>query len=73
MVNSYGDLSVKDVKKAKDALSTVIKETPLDYSNTLSQMTDSQVYLKLENLQKTGSFKVRGAYWKMLNVDRSIA
>jgi len=73
MVGSNIDLSIKDVKKAQAALSTVIKETPLDYSNTLSQLTDSQVYLKLENLQKTGSFKVRGAYWKMLNVDRSVA
>ena len=73
MVDSNIDLSIKDVKKAQIALSTVIKETPLDYSNTLSQLTDSQVYLKLENLQKTGSFKVRGAYWKMLNVDRSVA
>ena len=73
MVDFNIDLSIKDVKKAQAALSTVIKETPLDYSNTLSQLTDSQVYLKLENLQKTGSFKVRGAYWKMLNVDRSVA
>ena len=65
------DLSIKDVRKAKEALSTVIKETPLDYSNTLSMLTGSDVYLKLENLQKTGSFKVRGAYWKMLNVNKS--
>ena len=66
------DLSTKDVRKAKEALSTVIKETPLDYSNTLSMLTGSDVYLKLENLQKTGSFKVRGAYWKMLNVNKSM-
>lgn len=41
------------------------RETVLDHSHTFSTMTGGEVYLKLENLQKTGSFKVRGAYYKI--------
>jgi threonine dehydratase len=43
-----------------------IKETPLEYSLYLSRLTQSQVWLKLENLQHTGSFKARGAMNKLL-------
>ncbi|BAA80497.2 threonine dehydratase [Aeropyrum pernix K1] len=39
--------------------------TPLDKSTTLSRITGAEVYLKLENLQKTGSFKVRGPLFKL--------
>jgi threonine dehydratase len=51
--------------RARDVLKGLIHETPLDLSSTFSAMTGGEVYLKLENLQKTGSFKVRGAYYKM--------
>ena len=40
-------------------------ETPLDRSATISRLTGSRVYLKLESLQKTGSFKARGALYKV--------
>ena len=40
-------------------------ETPLDRSATLSKQSGATVYLKLENLQKTGSFKARGALYKL--------
>ncbi|RLE57656.1 MAG: threonine ammonia-lyase [Thermoprotei archaeon] len=55
------------VLEAKDVLerSGDIRRTPLDYSTTLSRLCRCSVYLKLENLQKTGSFKVRGAYYKI--------
>ena len=43
----------------------VIRRTPLELSRTFSQITGSSVYLKSECLQKTGSFKVRGAYAKI--------
>ena len=55
----------EEVRKAAFILQSVIYRTPLDHSNTLSRMTGGRVYLKLENLQKTGSFKVRGAYYKI--------
>lgn len=50
---------------ARKTLKDVVKETPLDYSTTFSNMSGNNVYLKLENLQKTGSFKVRGAFYKI--------
>lgn len=42
-----------------------IKKTPLIYSPTFSDVTESEVYLKAEFRQKTGSFKIRGAYYKI--------
>lgn len=43
-----------------------IRSTPLEYSPWLSEQTGAHVYLKLENLQLTGSFKLRGAFNKLL-------
>ncbi len=42
-----------------------IKKTPLIHSPTFSDLTGSDVYLKAEFRQKTGSFKIRGAYFKI--------
>src|SRR3990172_5398871 len=58
-------LHLKDIEKAKSVLAGVSEVTPLVFSRSLSEMTGCQVYLKMENLQKTGSFKVRGAYAKI--------
>lgn len=70
-MNFVIDFSSKNVRDAKKALSSIVHNTPLDHSETFSKVTGANVYLKLENLQKTGSFKVRGAYWKMINVNNS--
>ena len=51
-----------DVVAARELLSDVISPTPLLYSRVLSDQIGGPVYLKCENLQRTGSFKVRGAY-----------
>ena len=53
------------IKDASLALRNVVHRTPLTYSTYFSRLTGKNVYLKLENLQKTGSFKVRGAYNKI--------
>lgn len=58
-------LSRQDVLKAYQVIRPVTNRTPLDHSRTFSTMTGNHVYLKLENLQKTGSFKIRGAYYKL--------
>ncbi|GAX91068.1 threonine ammonia-lyase [Effusibacillus lacus] len=58
-------LQIRDFASAAKALDSVIHRTPLEYSTTFSRMTDNDIYLKLENLQKTGSFKIRGAYNKI--------
>jgi len=42
-----------------------IKKTPLIHSPTFSKITGSEVYLKAEFRQRTGSFKIRGAYYKI--------
>lgn len=60
-------LDVKDeVLRAENRVRLHIRETPLEYSPALSEMGGGQVFLKLENLQHTGSFKVRGAMNKLL-------
>lgn len=59
-------LSVKDFEQAAGRLKNVIHTIPLATSHTFSKMTGAEVYLKYENQQKTGSFKVRGAYNKIM-------
>jgi threonine dehydratase len=54
-------LSIEDVLAARDRVSEVARRTPLEYSHTFSEMTGADVHLKLENKQRTGSFKIRGA------------
>jgi len=58
-------ITLADVQQAQRAMYDVIHHTPLDKSTTFSNMAGYDVYLKLENLQKTGSFKIRGAYNKI--------
>src|SRR5271168_722401 len=50
---------------ARAILRPVIRETPLLDSSALSELAGGPVYLKCENLQRTGSFKVRGAYTRI--------
>ncbi|WP_255151600.1 threonine ammonia-lyase [Halorarius halobius] len=54
-------LDVAEVLEARQRVSEVARHTPLDYSHTFSDRTGAEVHLKLENLQRTGSFKIRGA------------
>jgi len=53
---------LKDIQAAQRAFEGVIHPTPVIRSAYLSQILGSEIFLKLENLQETGSFKVRGAY-----------
>jgi threonine dehydratase len=55
-------VTIRDVELARERLAGVVKPTPLIHSATLSRMLGAEIYLKPENLQKTGSFKIRGAY-----------
>tara|TARA_Y100000780_G_scaffold98790_1_gene89835 strand:- start:622 stop:1830 length:1209 start_codon:yes stop_codon:yes gene_type:complete len=57
-----------DVTNAQKAQGDVIRKTSLVFSDTFSQLTGSKVYLKNEFEQKTGSFKLRGAYYKIKNL-----
>lgn len=53
------------ITEAKETLAGTLNPTPLVYSSSLSEMLGFESHLKLENLQKTGSFKGRGAYNKI--------
>ncbi len=55
------ELTLRDFELASRRLSGVIHETALDLSSTFSAMTGGEIYLKCENMQKTGAFKIRGA------------
>jgi len=58
-------LSAVNILKAKKNLEGIVYRTPLTYSQELSEASGAEVYVKWENLQKTGSFKLRGAYNKI--------
>lgn len=68
------NITLADIQQAHRAMYDVVHHTPLDKSSTFSSMAGYDVYLKLENLQKTGSFKIRGAYNKIhsLNAEEKV-
>jgi threonine dehydratase len=55
-------VNVDDIRAARELLRDVIVSTPMLYSRFLSERVDGPVHLKCENVQRAGSFKVRGAY-----------
>jgi threonine dehydratase len=57
--------SYDEIVKANSMRGNEIKKTPLIHSTTFSEITESEVYLKAEFRQRTGSFKIRGAYFKI--------
>lgn len=61
-------VTLEDVKKAQETIKDIVKKTDILESTKLSSMTGANVYYKCENLQKTGSFKVRGACNKIANL-----
>jgi threonine dehydratase len=61
-------LSLADIQTARQRIAPCIRRTPLTPSATLSELLRSNVYVKLELFQKTGSFKVRGAFNKALSL-----
>ena len=58
-----------DVLASYDRSKNYIRKTPLDHSPSLSELINGEVYLKLENVQKTGSFKFRGAISKITSLN----
>jgi len=63
---SIGMIKLTDFYEARKRVQKWARHTPLEYSPDLSQQTGAEVYLKLENQQTTGSFKIRGATNKIL-------
>ncbi|ABK61293.1 threonine dehydratase [Clostridium novyi NT] len=61
-------LDLKKIKQAQENIKGVARRTPLFYTSTFSKISGYEVYLKCENKQKTGAFKLRGAYNKIVNL-----
>lgn len=58
-------ITLADIEAAAQRVKQAVHWTELDYSTTISGLAGCDVYLKQENLQRTGSFKIRGAYNKL--------
>ncbi|NTV89097.1 MAG: pyridoxal-phosphate dependent enzyme, partial [Clostridiales bacterium] len=58
-------ITIEKFKEAREVLSGIILDTKLVYSKYFSKATGNNVYLKPENMQITGAYKVRGAYYKV--------
>ena len=63
--------SIEDIQNARDLLiKNNIKKTPLQKSTTFSEITGSNIFMKIESFQKTGTFKVRGALYKINKISQ---
>lgn len=58
-------LTLREFKEARSVLSGVIRDTNLLYSPAFSKATGNNIYIKPENMQITGAYKIRGAYYKI--------
>ncbi|MEP7026734.1 MAG: threonine/serine dehydratase, partial [Actinomycetota bacterium] len=64
-------VDLDDVLSARKLLEGVIRVTPLEHSRVLAAAAGGPVHLKCENLQRTGSFKIRGAYTRIARLSAS--
>lgn len=62
------ELDLEKIKKAQENIKKAVRKTPMFYTSTFSEKCNCTVYLKCENKQKTGAFKLRGAYNKLVNL-----
>jgi threonine dehydratase len=65
------DLDLADIEAARERLDGVSRVTPLFRSETFARLAGRDVFLKAENLQRTGSFKVRGAFNRIVSLDEA--
>ncbi|MGZ3806191.1 MAG: threonine ammonia-lyase [Pseudobdellovibrionaceae bacterium] len=61
-------VTLEDIRKAREILKNISQNTEVDLSTSASKLLGCEVYLKFENTQRTGSFKIRGAYNKIANL-----
>ncbi|MFN0280160.1 MAG: threonine/serine dehydratase [Pyrinomonadaceae bacterium] len=64
-------MDIEDIKAAQSRIAPYVKRTPLEYSDSLSHRVGAPIYVKYEMFQKTGSFKARGAFNKLLSMKES--
>ena len=58
-------IAVENIETAAQFLEGRVRRTPVEYSDTLSKILKAPVWLKLESMQLTGSFKIRGALFRL--------
>lgn len=63
-------ITLNSIKQAKKALENIVQNTPINKGSILSKTFNSEIYLKKENLQLTGSFKLRGAFNRVANLSQ---
>ena len=66
-----GLVDLDRIREAQTRLASIAHRTPVMHSTQFSEMTGADVFLKLENLQRTGSFKIRGAYNRMATLSEA--
>jgi len=64
-------LDIQKIYKARETIADVISQTPFSYAPHLSKISSMDIYLKKENLQITGAFKIRGAYNKIASLTKA--
>jgi len=63
-------LDIKKIYEAQDRIKNIVVNTPFSFAPYLSELAEAEVYLKKENLQITGAFKIRGAYNKIASLSQ---
>ncbi|PAF49537.1 threonine ammonia-lyase [Helicobacter sp. 12S02232-10] len=63
-------IPLEKIKQARSRIESVIEAIPLSFAPRLSQEVGAQIYLKKENLQRTGAFKIRGAFNKIASMSK---
>ena len=63
-------VGLADIQKARELLKGLVKCTETSHSLSASQLMGSEIFFKFENTQRTGSFKIRGAFNKIKNFQR---
>jgi threonine dehydratase len=62
-------VTAQDIFRARERIRSFVRKTPLEYSPRLSRLTNSEVFLKMENWQHSGSFKPRGSFNRLLKMN----
>src|SRR4051794_6894273 len=65
VATAFAGPGLADFERARIAVAAVVEHTPMQDSHFLSEVLGSEVHLKCENLQRTGSYKIRGAYYRL--------
>ena len=66
----FTELTLENFEEAAEVVKRVTQETKLVYSKYFSEQTGNKVYLKPENMQVTGAYKIRGAYYRISKLDK---